>query len=514
MPTFKKHPCPICGTVKYKKAAEGYYVCKYGHQMVGYQEEAGDDDAIIGVQMSARKKAVTTEQKESRLYGAELQDAVKRIHQYVLQVMSRAFVEQLSFPAEFEYVARELWLLYVNDSKVTLVDAYVKNGPTEQRPMNDNPDTLLEASDTDDDDDDNDTNNNDNDDNGHSTQYNKTKETKSVQWPPLFFRHALVFCYITCVYLGWPVMLNDIHRWCTTMRLPYLHILKEFPEASLRLVDLRYLTSMLQFPRLEDLERDTVKFTSAFVHRCGLELPKFNTSLLIHRFCTQLYLPVEFYFCAQTMYERYPYQHWSQTKDDGHVNEGYQVMVVILMLIKAAYGLDDQNRDCEYDNSDLAPPLPKGIWMEHIRANAERWEDIYRHKLIDSPDVDLDILVNYLKHSVTGERHEQKEKKSIVRRHILKMQEDLNLTHRLETYDDFLADIPRLSSTMDHSQHKKVIGNDYILHPKRYKAEGKFLYSEEYELVLRLASRMIGCDERDLHGRLIFYESRLYDMSS
>ncbi|CAO3596914.1 unnamed protein product [Absidia cylindrospora] len=127
MPTFKTHPCPICGTVKYKKTSDAGYVCKYGHRMVGYREEEGDEDALVGVRTTSRKKKSANDDTIGRLYGAELEDALNRIFQYCLQTMSRSFVQDLGFPVEFEYVVRELWILYLNDSKMTLNNAHIVN---------------------------------------------------------------------------------------------------------------------------------------------------------------------------------------------------------------------------------------------------------------------------------------------------------------------------------------------------------------------------------------------------
>jgi hypothetical protein len=60
----------------------------------------------------------------------------------------------------------------------------------------------------------------------------------------------------------------------------------------------------------------------------------------------------------------------------------------------------------------LPPPLPKETWIKHIQANADRWEDIDRTKMVDSSDPDLAFIVNYLKEKTSHEKYLAKKEKS------------------------------------------------------------------------------------------------------
>ncbi|CAO3596913.1 unnamed protein product [Absidia cylindrospora] len=330
------------------------------------------------------------------------------------------------------------------------------------------------------------------------------------------------------MHLGWPVTLGDIRRWSATFRLPYLHLLKDIPDETLELVDLRSIIHILQLPSTYAMQRDTLLLLNAFTDRTTLLLPEPNTPLLIYRYCTQLFLPVEMYFCARTMYEEYRYLHPSLRED---VNHGYHkfdcdIMVIVLILAKLCYGLDDvQDIDPVYQDATLPPPLPKNVWLEHIRANAARWEHVYQSKMIDSPDIELDLIIDFLKNSVPQSRLQKKEKKSLVRRHILKMQNSLgsSTSHRSNWSSDILMDTSKLVATIHDDEENssaggtdrtktKTIGDIYMTLDRHYTENGKWKYPNEEELVVRLASRILGCDTQFLQSRVVLYENYLKNL--
>lgn len=123
------------------------------------------------------------------------------------------------------------------------------------------------------------------------TPSSKERAVNSFKWPQLQFGQVIVFCFIAGVYLGWPITLSDLRRWCKTMRLPYLRIFQMVPSETLDMLDLRLLNGMTQVPSIARLRRDTVAIINAFKNRCGLALPEYNAAPLIYRYCTQMYLP-------------------------------------------------------------------------------------------------------------------------------------------------------------------------------------------------------------------------------
>ncbi|KAI8337430.1 hypothetical protein BC941DRAFT_452287 [Chlamydoabsidia padenii] len=347
MPIFKDHPCEVCGTSRYKKTSDGGYVCKYGHQMVGYREEQGEENSMLGVRVTKRKKVANTDTNVKHsilvgLYGAELEDAYVRIFQFSLQVMAQSFITDLGFPAEYEYAIRELWLLYVRSSNLTLVNAHIINSDSKPNITSasklfmaaNNPEDLLNETDSD----------SDVDDKNSITIQKYEPTTPTVDdIKPRRLNHST----------GWPITINDIRRWCLTMRLPYLRIINLIPDRSINLLDLRPAMAMLRFPENEAIRGDVSIYVNAFVIKCGLTLPKFNVSPLIFRYCTQLFLPVEIYFCAVELYKKHSYEaiinrHSKYDENTPCPNHFYHdidnhIMVVILVLAKFLYDLDDKD---------------------------------------------------------------------------------------------------------------------------------------------------------------------------
>jgi hypothetical protein len=134
----------------------------------------------------------------------------------------------------------------------------------------------------------------DDDDNKATTRTARSArkhQAASGKWSPLQFGHVIVFCFIAGVYLGWPITLSDLCRWCKTMRLPYLRIFQMVPSETLDMLDLRHLKGMTQVPSIARLRKYTVATINAFKRRCGLVLPEYNAAPLIYRYCTQMYLP-------------------------------------------------------------------------------------------------------------------------------------------------------------------------------------------------------------------------------
>ncbi|KAI9301340.1 hypothetical protein BJ944DRAFT_252396 [Cunninghamella echinulata] len=542
MPTFKRHPCPICHTTKYKPTSESHFVCKNGHQMAGYVREEADMEAFLGVR-GLKRKTKNLEEEKKYIRGSELEDVLKRIFQYGLQVMARTFVIEFGFPADFEYVLRELWLLYTTSSNVLLLNAYdlTVTQPKKEIYLNIDNDVnnLLYETDSDTEDD-SDSDSSDNDE--HVGQLADTKDPAiimngemdrdeddldtAISWPRLRFKHLLVFCYLACMQLGWPVMLSDIHRWCATLRLPYLSILEQIPDGAIDLLDLRYLVPTLSLPKLHTLRSDTRHFGRAFEEQCGLVFPKVNAPLIIYRYCTQMFLPVEMYFCARTMYEIFPYgkQYEFMRYNFNYHYIDLHIMTIILALVKMCYGLDDQQYELKYENPEIPLPLPKHMWLKYIRANIKRWNELCAKKYIDSPDLELALMTNYLEYGIGSVKstNSKKQWKNVVRGYISKIQRDVGSTNKSETawMGDLFGDISQLSDTLlnvdvnsDNNTHHddntiRIIGEKYLRYSRKYKSKLK-VYPEEYEMVLSLASRITGCKVRRLHTYLVEYDSCL-----
>ncbi|KAF9585971.1 hypothetical protein BGW38_010739 [Lunasporangiospora selenospora] len=115
----RKPPCRICRTRRYRKNAMGFYVCEFGHQLEGFQEEEGEFDLNSGTLRHRRihkqdKKRKRKDKASKILHGAKAEKLVVQSVQLVLRKQVHVLVHQLKFPPEFETVVREYWMLYIN----------------------------------------------------------------------------------------------------------------------------------------------------------------------------------------------------------------------------------------------------------------------------------------------------------------------------------------------------------------------------------------------------------------
>lgn len=62
MKVLKNQPCEQCGTTRYRETAEGEMVCKYGHLLIGWRQEEGDEFVWTG---RARNKTQAVQEANS-----------------------------------------------------------------------------------------------------------------------------------------------------------------------------------------------------------------------------------------------------------------------------------------------------------------------------------------------------------------------------------------------------------------------------------------------------------------
>jgi hypothetical protein len=63
-------------------------------------------------------------------------------------------------------------------------------------------------------------------------------------WPHLSYTQLLIFCYLGCVWLRWPIMLADLQRWAIVGKLPYISLTKNLPTEILDTIAHRKLTAL------------------------------------------------------------------------------------------------------------------------------------------------------------------------------------------------------------------------------------------------------------------------------
>ncbi|KAF9115996.1 Pol I core factor CF [Mortierella sp. AM989] len=116
-PKAKKPPCRICRSRKWRKNSLGFYVCEFGHQLEGHQEEEGEFDATIGSTFIRKKKAPKRKRRVKQrtvLTGANVDYLLLQSMQLILRRQIHALIHDLGFPPEIEQVAQEYWALYMS----------------------------------------------------------------------------------------------------------------------------------------------------------------------------------------------------------------------------------------------------------------------------------------------------------------------------------------------------------------------------------------------------------------
>ncbi|KAI9012509.1 hypothetical protein CLU79DRAFT_798306 [Phycomyces nitens] len=535
--------CSVCGTKRFSRTAEGGLVCRYGHQFLGWQEECDDEFGNRGFKRKTVATSVKAHHGKSRVYGVEQLSVHYRIFQFGLQKMALAIVHDLGFPSEFEYIVRELWLLYANDSKLYLTDEVdlIKESALKGQLLSAIEDDINNISDEEDSEDEHNREEYDGigeheeEDDYSGTKrskgkykaitreyMNKSRNTDPMVWPKLRFRYMLSFCYLACIWLRLPVLMNDLRRWCTTMKVPYLFLLRKIPSDILPLVDKNVLESgMLVVPSISSLSKDIYMFGLLFNRRCKLTFPLVNTPMLIYRISNQFCLPVEMYFMATHIHEKLcTFKTNSLIEEYARIENaqgnGDMIAVVsVLLAIKLTYSLDDDERDVALPEKNIVPLMPKATWFKIIKERAEKWEDVCTKKSAVSPEVELDALLNLL----LNDPDDSDLGNSIK----YPLKNELDRQSRQSSYKPAIMNTHDLfmNRLLDRSTEKepvvdgtRMIGEDYQRFSFGYKAHPKMLFPKEYEVVMELAGYILGLNPTRIHSAMIIHEKVLFNICS
>ncbi|KAG2172570.1 hypothetical protein INT44_002585 [Umbelopsis vinacea] len=392
--SLKLPPCPICKTRKYRKNAQGHYVCKYGHQLANYQEEEGEEGTHTGiVRTISGAKRNTTVKESKRLSGPRALFIYHQMFQQCLRQLVRVMITKYGAPADLETIVRELWLLYVSHSEVHF--QYRKQtAPVATKSTV--PDDEIEALEEE-------NNNNDSaeedivdeadmkempgiDTSEGDLLFGNEKMMRNPNfliWPNLSYTQLLIFCYLGCVWLRWPVMLADLQRWAIVGKLPYISLTKNLPSEILDTIALRKLTALKIIPNMPILYQQTRQWIGCFWKICKLEFPDSNSVPLLQRGLREIMLPVESYILAQFIFDKLKLSRQvviarsdpNQPRNSMTVTTApmdVKIMAVNLFIAKLYYRLDDSDRHELQDVGIYVPP--KDVWLKALRANVYRWQ--------------------------------------------------------------------------------------------------------------------------------------------
>ncbi|KAI8085412.1 hypothetical protein BDF21DRAFT_336454 [Thamnidium elegans] len=378
--------CPTCHTKKFRKSTDAGLVCKYGHKLLGVQQEEGEE--AFSVAKGSRRKIV----RETHGDNTESNPAQQRsdfllVVQFGLQVISRSMVQDLNFPPELEPTVRELWLLYVADSKKEVIDSYMfeafeKEANDKMRGSNTRNDIgifeeeekLLESFRDDDEDYDSDSENEGSAPRGRPVR---------LKWQPLKFYHILVFIYYACMYLRYPILPNDLVRWCRSGDIPYLKIQERIPSQLLSSLSLVLSHSMNNIPSPAQIRKAEYSMARCFEINCNLELPDINVPLYMDRFCAQFFLPVEGYYFAQCIWNMFRSARVLNLKDSRMATKipaTVFLMACVLTAVKFMYAIGDTSRDTLSSVSEFDKNITKENYMKKIKQNIEEWKKVYQQQ--------------------------------------------------------------------------------------------------------------------------------------
>lgn len=321
-----KRVCPTCHTTKFRKATDSGLVCKYGHKLLGIQEEAAEDDNFGG-NFGRRRRKVAKIKESDKISPAKQKSDFIFIIQYALQVYSKSMIQELNFPPELEPTVRELWLLYLSDSNTEISEAYlfeahereasdklkstqeIKRDVYEKFEKEElDLDEVMMSSDSSEDEDIDDTEPVD----IFKPTDRKTRQRDPItkrfiatrnKWPRISYSYTITFIYLACIYLNYPILPNDLIRWCKSNQIPFLSIQEKIPERQLGLLNFHLTNTMLNIPTADKIVMQAYKLSRCFSSNCKLKFPDFNIPLYLDRFCAQFFLPVEGYFYADRLFE-------------------------------------------------------------------------------------------------------------------------------------------------------------------------------------------------------------------
>ncbi|KAG1056139.1 hypothetical protein G6F43_001957 [Rhizopus delemar] len=467
-----KQVCPVCKTTKFRRSTDSGLVCKYGHKLLGIQKEEGEEFTFSG---RARKKVKTVREKFT-LTASQQKSYEMQMIQYILQVMGRTFTQDLGFSVEVEATLRELWLLYITNSRFELSEAYMfeaNEKRQDKEPKKAEDVSGLEAAgllndletmglfcDSDDE---------QMEDDDHNM--NGEADYGGRKWPSMGAQDALAFIYLTFVYLRYPIMTNDIIMWCKTARLPYLQMQRRIPDHILGGLPLHVTDRMGRLPSAKGLKRRSYMLAKCFYANCNLEMPEYNIPLYFDRFCAHYFLPVEGYFYAYYLYKKYLRHRKSGVKPSITYSFLHQLshpsilLACVISATKFLYSVDGSKEDL-HKASRYNILVSKEAWLNKIRVNLKLWKS-----RLDSTNK-LDFVIEMLKerskatYLTTQPRHRYVALSNLLNTRIIEY-----LQHRPHMLGIFMDPPEVLNMNVDHEERPLLEEGDFYYMKQTHRPE-------------------------------------------
>jgi len=220
--------------------------------------------------------------------------------QQCLRHLTLVMIDKFAAPADLETVVREIWLLYISHSQLhyqsrrevdrTKTGIKSSSVPDEDLDMleDENEENRIVAE----------LENSDNVVNEevivsferamNSNNYGSRFFSK---WPVLVYRDLLVFIYLGCVWLRWPILLSDLQRWTVVGKIPFVKLTKDLPTDIFDVIAYQKLHFIKTVPNMPTLYYFTRRWMGCFRVLANLTFPDSNYVPIVHRGLREMMLP-------------------------------------------------------------------------------------------------------------------------------------------------------------------------------------------------------------------------------
>ncbi|CAG8472974.1 5643_t:CDS:2 [Diversispora eburnea] len=370
-----KPTCPICNSRKWNLDSLGGQVCENGHQRRGYQilesEEFSKGRKKRNIQPKKAKANIKT-QRPLYVTHKETQKLFMVSTQFVLRKLIHILIHEMGFPPQFERAPVE------SDNEF-----------------------------------------------GDATTKEKSIEEKFRMSNILYeFKLSYLLCilHLGCIWMRFPVLMNDIHRWANSGRLPFKEVHREIPESIKAILRGKFLSKLFHVKRLNSvyrlslMEHTFVKFYNKYY---GIVFPEINSSPVLYRFIRDLMLPIETYSVAKELLQLINLKlDWSQA---AQYHPDNLLLGIVIVVTKLIYGLDHNKSDSD----EIIQYFP--TFEDWIKKLSDRHDKLFQQEIpwdfVDikewmekNPDKYIEYCAGLLLSNVNQESKESKESSTINKR--------------------------------------------------------------------------------------------------
>ncbi|KAI8587403.1 hypothetical protein BDZ88DRAFT_454069 [Geranomyces variabilis] len=360
---MKKPPCPVCRSRRYRKDASGFYVCEFGHQLINYVEEQGDDEADAASNARRRDKKKRSLSKRPKANTTEFARLVPfsmicETFQFSLRLQVQSLIQKQDLPKELEHVVLDLWCAYLTATSVDMDDRQARradwsstsrassrassygassgdesaSGAESERSVTTTPRRKLgrrarsrtpsqapsggDAS-----------------SGGETDREHEPQAARDVH--PAY---SLIFCFLGCLMLRLPITLRDLQRWASEGSIMYFGTAQHLPsELTSRFFLQATQLEVKNVPTIDFLEAHTSSIKTLLGSHFSIKFPTRNRPLFWLRIIRHLQLPTSFYTDISNLHALL---HGENQLTDQQPLEDADNVALALIIVKLRCGVD------------------------------------------------------------------------------------------------------------------------------------------------------------------------------